>query len=105
VHSHPDLKPCDVYKGPKSFAWGYGAPVFEEISDFMVAKAPRFGKDYYWHKVEHNYSYWTEWEARLEEYHVLYNISDPGPEWWGWRLSAWLEEAAKLKNSSLTLPR
>jgi hypothetical protein len=93
IHSHPDVKPCDLYTNP-NFTWGYdglktpiGAP-----GDFALMPAPRY-----------ELGHWpigcrqSNLRHRLKEYAILYNATPPS-DWWGWNL--WHEDVANLKNKA-----
>ena len=81
VHSHSSVRPCDLYDNPE-FTWNYdGIP--EKPFEINLQQAPRFPLDTYkkqvcgdrGHKIEHYY----------EDYKRLYNITDYGESWWGWK--------------------
>jgi hypothetical protein len=98
IHSHPSVKPCDLYTDT-SFQWGYQGLTNTsgtKEGDFQLQPAPRstwnatvkgcmnlFGK----HLMH-----------RLAEYKFLYGIL-PDTSWWGWKL--WHKEFEALFNSTI----
>lgn len=87
VHSHPSVRPCDLYPNWK-FTWGYAfIPSIHWNRDLQAA--PRFKFD--------NYAF--SWacsdapetmqisqfvEVRWKTYEVLYGVIDLEKDWWGW---------------------
>lgn len=82
VHSHPSVKPCDLYTRD-DYTWDYeDIPTVSELETNMeLAPAPRFPLEIYEHKV----CVTMTLRYRLREYKALYNAT-PGTSWWGWKL-------------------
>jgi len=84
VHSHPSVKPCDLYNDP-GFTWGYdGMPTKKEFQENKSLKAaPRFKLETY---IKTNVGYCRGRGAskkwRIDEYRSLYN-EEPPSDWWG----------------------
>jgi hypothetical protein len=88
IHSHPSVKPSDLYNNPK-FTWGYdGLRNRFHSKDFMWNIAPRYDLNH-WSNPECDSRY-TDMTHRLKEFRLLYNMT-PGDEWWGWNF--WLGPA------------
>lgn len=81
VHSHPSIKPCDLYNN-SAFAWGYDGLAEYQEGDFDFAIAPRYHLDEWPSGCE-----FSDLTHRLKEYRFLYNMT-PGEDWWGWNF--WL---------------
>lgn len=77
VHSHPSVKPCDLYNNA-AFAWGYDGLAEYQEGDFDLAIAPRYHLDDWPRGCE-----FSDLTHRLKEYRLLYNMT-PGEDWWGW---------------------
>ena len=100
VHSHPSVKPCDLYTD-KNFQWGYqnlSDTSGEKLGDFSFRLAPR----YRWSECKLGCLniFGKHLQHRLAEYKFLYQQM-PDADWWGWKL--WEEEFKHLHNS--TIPR
>jgi len=82
VHSHPSVKPCDLYKNPK-YVWNYeGVPPNGSLVDKELAPAPRFDlMQYILPDVCPLNGLFLD--QRLYEYWELYG-SNPDQSWWGW---------------------
>jgi hypothetical protein len=104
VHSHPSVKPCDVYKG--QFTSGYrGAKAILDLKrDLQLVEAPRFQLDYY--RDDEKLDYWTGLDARIEEYSELYSnqTTTPWPDdtWWGWKLNTWVQQRQQQQQVAMT---
>lgn len=88
VHSHPTVRPCDLYNDP-SFTWNYhGLPTRLVDDEFVLQKAPRFDLPVYQKKMckkdREGYLVGTIMD-RLQEYEILYE-EQPSQDWWGWKL-------------------
>jgi hypothetical protein len=81
IHSHPDVKPSDMYNNSE-FAWGYDGLRDYQEGDFEWKIAPRYPMDDW--PIGCDYS---DLKHRLKEYRLLYNIT-PSEDWWGWNF--WL---------------
>jgi len=94
VHSHPSVKPCDLYTNPK-YVWGY-TPVPK--GDFVktLQTVPRFDMTTYI-KPQQCGKNGQVLQQRLDEYNYLYQIF-PSKDWWGWRL--WTPETPVVKYHS-----
>jgi hypothetical protein len=84
VHTHPDVKPCDVYTG--AFVWNYDnlwQSSLERVQDLHCLKAPRFSKEKYfkpWLGIHDNF-YFSTIEYRLFELEILYGHVPPNGSW------------------------
>jgi hypothetical protein len=97
IHSHPSVKPCDLYTDPK-FQYGYRHLDISsglKEGDFEFQLAPRFGLT---EKVGCMGKFGQQFQHRLAEYKFLYNQL-PDESWWGWKL--WHKEFEKLYNSTI----
>jgi hypothetical protein len=81
VHSHPSVKPCDLYNNHE-FAWGYDGLEEYTDGDFALSMAPRYHLDDWPLGCD-----FSDLAHRLKEYRMLYNMT-PGEDWWGWNF--WL---------------
>lgn len=81
IHSHPTVKPCDLYANP-SFTWDYEGVPPNGTFDIDLAQAPRFDILEYinWHKCAGR---GVRLEYRIDEYLELYH-QEPDESWWGW---------------------
>jgi len=85
VHSHPSVKPCDLYDDPR-FTWNYdGIPVVKEFkAHTRLAVAPRFDlKTYIKTRIGDCVGRGGTIKFRLDEYKGLYNETPPD-DWWGY---------------------
>jgi hypothetical protein len=98
IHSHPGVKPCDLYTS-STFLHGYKrlpSPNEYMVSSrksktkflspklFSLAKAPRFDYDVFAaSKICESTGVGTL-QDRLEEYEILYK-DQPDETWWGWK--------------------
>jgi hypothetical protein len=86
VHSHPSVKPCDLYPG-KEFTWDYyNVPQGALLEQRELKLAPRFKfEDYIIHSRYCNDEYEIEnfVSERKWGYEVLYNM-EMDVDWWGW---------------------
>lgn len=88
VHSHPLVKPCDLYTG-KEFVWDYGK-VPPSPFEMKLQMAPRFNFQQYvlrhWCLNAHPATMTMEGflNVRWDNYELLYNITTLPEEWWGW---------------------
>ena len=85
VHSHPTVKPCDLYTDPK-FTWNYdGIPVVKEFKrNLQLAPAPRFElKTYLKTNIRDCAGRGASVKFRIDEYKGLYNLA-PTSDWWGY---------------------
>jgi hypothetical protein len=83
VHSHPSVKPCDLYTDPK-YVWKSGdiPHVSKFLKDIKLAKAPRFDLQAY--IIPRSCpGKGAALQPRLDEYKILYNQT-PSQDWWGW---------------------
>jgi len=82
IHSHPTVKPCDLYPEP-SFTWDYEGVPSNGTFDLDLAKAPRFDVLKYvkWKKCVGR---GVRLEHRLDEYWELYRERPDDKSWWGW---------------------
>jgi hypothetical protein len=89
IYSHPDGRPCDLYKG--NFSCGYdNLPMEIRVhDDFDLQLAPRFPYKFY--RPLKELTPWTGLRHRLKEYSVLYNAT-PTDSWWGWDIDEWRQE-------------
>ena len=86
VHSHPSVKPCDLYPG-KEFTWDYfNIPQGEKAEQRELKSAPRFKlKDYVHSRHCHHESQIENFVSeRMRNYELLYNITEVDGDWWGW---------------------
>ena len=89
VHSHPSVKPCDLYPG-KEFTWAH-LRVPPGVLKKDLRSAPRFKfQDYVLPgmcKDQHPETLALPdfVDLRIQNYDLLYNISTLGEEWWGWQ--------------------
>lgn len=84
VHSHPTIKPCDLYTNPK-FGWGYeNLEEFRDAGDFVLEIGPRFPRRHW--KIGCPFS---DLRHRLNEYKLLYDMVPPD-DWWGWEF--WISQ-------------
>ncbi|MGK3736736.1 MAG: hypothetical protein ACI8RD_013068 [Bacillariaceae sp.] len=84
VHSHPSVKPCDLFTDPK-FTWNYdGIPVVREFkSHLKLEHAPRFDlKTYLKTNIRDCAGRGASVKFRIDEYKGLYNET-PTSDWWG----------------------
>ena len=87
MHSHPSVKPCDLYPG-KDFVWDYGN-VPPSPFEKKLQMAPRFNFQQYainhWYKGAHPITMTMEGfvKARWDNYELLYNITSLPEDWWG----------------------
>jgi hypothetical protein len=100
VHSHPSVKPCDLFTDP-DFQWRYqylSSTSGTRPGDFSLQPAPRFA----WNESKRGCmtSFGKHLQHRLAEYKCLYQQL-PDDSWWGWKL--WNQEFSILYNS--TIPR
>mmetsp|Transcript_16220 Transcript_16220/g.39836 ORF Transcript_16220/g.39836 Transcript_16220/m.39836 type:complete len:439 (-) Transcript_16220:393-1709(-) len=92
IHSHPMVRPCDLYDNP-SFTWNYdGIPTnvdeFDISSIGVLKSAPRFDLNVYEKtmcKYDKDGHLTGTLLDRLQEYEILYE-EQPSPDWWGWKL-------------------
>jgi hypothetical protein len=85
VHSHPSVKPCDLYSDPK-FTWNYdGIPVVKEFKkNLKLEHAPRFDlKIYLKTNIRDCARRGASIKFRIDEYKGLYNL-EPTSDWWGY---------------------
>lgn len=87
IHSHPSVKPCDLYVG-KEYVWNYG-PLPSSGYEKHLEMAPRFEKFQDYAIGEENCSNQTQNASnalhhRLWEYNQLYK-QRPDQSWWGWK--------------------
>lgn len=90
VHSHPSVRPCDLYAGSK-FTWGYDF-IPGRHWDLALSAAPRFEFDNYafsssrWacHDSPDALQISKFVEVRLKTYEVLYGVIGLDRDWWGW---------------------
>mmetsp|Transcript_14507 Transcript_14507/g.31486 ORF Transcript_14507/g.31486 Transcript_14507/m.31486 type:complete len:376 (-) Transcript_14507:36-1163(-) len=89
VHSHPSVMPCDLYPG-KEFTWAHlRVPPREELKK-ELRKAPRFRFEEYvlpgmcLEKHPETLSSKDFVRVRMQNYELLYNITDLDESWWGW---------------------
>jgi len=78
VHTHPELKPCDVYTG--DWTWDYTVDLKID-GPFERASAPRFPREKY-QLMEHP-GHWMNIGYRLLEMQILYKEIPP-PHSWVW---------------------
>ena len=96
VHSHPSVKPCDLYPG-KEFIWAYeNIPQGAKLELRELKLAPRFQLEDYileMHSKKNDFSWKVcKDESRVENfvsermanYEVLYNVTEVDVDWWGW---------------------
>ncbi len=86
VHSHPSVKPCDLYPG-KEFTWYYhGIPQGAQLELRELKLAPRFQfEDYVKRKIcDHESRVENFVSERMANYELLYNITEVDVDWWGW---------------------
>jgi hypothetical protein len=86
VHSHPMVKPCDLYPG-KEFTWSYHkVPKGAQLEQRELKLAPRFQlEDYIMRKACLNESRIENFVSeRMANYELLYNITEVDVDWWGW---------------------
>lgn len=91
VHSHPSVKPCDLYPG-KEFTWAHlrVPPIDGDITK-QLEVAPRFKFEEYvlpgMCMEDHPETLKIDDFVRLrkENYELLYNSSDLEEDWWGWK--------------------
>lgn len=81
VHSHPNVKPCDLYRN-EHFSWGYEGLKEFDPKDFKLKPAPRYKLDQWPDGGDY-----SDLVHRLKEYRLLYNAT-PADDWWGWNF--WL---------------
>jgi len=82
IHSHPSVRPCDLYTG-KEYLWHY-YNVPAELSEKDLQIAPRFKfHDYIINNECQDESYHFV-VTREEQYKLLYNITRLSANWWGW---------------------
>jgi hypothetical protein len=79
VHTHPQIKPCDVYTG--DFSWGYTLDL-EIDGPFQLACAPRFPRKKYG-RMNPRSANWTDLGYRLFEMYLLYQ-QIPSENSWVW---------------------
>eukprot|EP00536_Pseudo-nitzschia_multiseries_P016651 jgi/Psemu1/69933/estExt_Genemark1.C_11880002 len=96
IHSHPAVKPCDLYADP-SFTWDYfGLPANGDF-EIQLAPAPRFDLVTYirWNQCTKR---GVNVQHRLDEYWGLYQ-EKPDESWWGWKTlktnDEWLPKTSK----------
>lgn len=82
IHSHPDVKPCDLYTNPK-FTWGYNNLPYTKGFHIQLAVAPRFDLRTYVHWPECA-GRGMDLDQRVAEYRGLYQ-KRPGKDWFGWK--------------------
>lgn len=90
IHSHPTVRPCDLYKDAK-FTWNYNLIPKNKIfiKNIDLQPAPRFGlEQYVVPKMCPGRG--TNIKHRLREYKGLYNQTPP-ETWWGYNF---LKESA-----------
>ena len=82
VHSHPSVRPCDLYTQP-DFVWNYGKiPSTERLAQNLhLAQAPRFAHDSY--LIPGVCDGAGSLQHRLDEYERIYRTT-PDRSWWGW---------------------
>jgi len=104
VLSHPNVKPCDLFKDPR-FTWNYdGIPKVGEFrKNLELAKFPRFELGLYLKtKIQVCPFRGTSLSFRINEYKGLYNMEPPADwwghgffkddaEWWPYRDTTWFE--------------
>lgn len=85
VHSHPSVRPCDVYES-RNFTWNYeNIPEVDQFNVNVGAKsAPRFALKVY-DKALCKRRGEGKLKDRLKEYKFLYQEL-PTSDWWGWDL-------------------
>ncbi|KAG7341598.1 hypothetical protein IV203_023551 [Nitzschia inconspicua] len=98
VHSHPSVKPCDLYTDT-AFQWGYEGLTDTsgtKDGDFELKAAPRLT----WNATDIGCmdNFGRQLKHRLAEYKFLYGIL-PDSSWWGWKL--WREELQVLFNDTI----
>ena len=88
VHSHPSVRPCDLYPGP--FAWAHRRVPEVGKWEAELRPAPRFKfREYVLPGMcmdEHpdTLSIVDFVKLRKQNYEMLYNITDLDESWWGW---------------------
>ena len=90
VHSHPSVMPCDLYPGSE-FTWAHlrVPPIDREWKKELV-KAPRFKfKEYVlpgmcMDEYPMTLSITDFVRLRVQNYELLYNITELDSSWWGW---------------------
>ena len=88
VHSHPSVKPCDLYPG-KEFTWAHLRVPQGNLQKELM-KAPRFKFNEYvlpgmcMDKYPETLSSEDFVELRKQNYELLYNITNLDESWWGW---------------------
>jgi hypothetical protein len=86
IHSHPAVRPCDLYTEP-DFVWNYGVRELDiemEQTQMALQHAPRFHNlSVYFLEDRMCHPIGVSRKERLDEYHKLYNET-PGEDWWGW---------------------
>mmetsp|Transcript_17110 Transcript_17110/g.37427 ORF Transcript_17110/g.37427 Transcript_17110/m.37427 type:complete len:780 (-) Transcript_17110:95-2434(-) len=99
IHSHPSVKPCDLYND-SAFVWDYYKVPENGEFEIELAKAPRFELLKYvkWRKCPNR---GVRIEHRLDEYWGLYQ-QKPDEYWWGWNYlkstNKWLPKSHKGAN-------
>ena len=86
VHSHPSVKPCDLFTDPK-FTWNYDEiPTVEDLRQSLeLAPAPRFDlKTYLKPDIRLCVGRGVSQKVRLDEYKRAYNMT-PEHDWWGYK--------------------
>lgn len=86
MHSHPSVKPCDLYPG-KEFTWGYfNIPQGGTAEQRELKSAPRFKLEDYVHSrhCRHESHIENFLSERMRNYELLYNITEVDADWWGW---------------------
>ena len=84
IHSHPSVRPCDLYTQP-DFVWNYeGIPSLERFAQNLhLAQAPRFAHESY--LIPGVCDGAGSLQHRLDEYARIYRTT-PDRSWWGWEL-------------------
>ena len=76
VHTHPAVKPCDVYAG--NWTWDYTVDLKTD-GPFERASAPRFAREEY--KLMDHPGHWMNIGYRILEMYILYKEVPPRNSW------------------------
>ena len=90
VHSHPTVMPCDLYPGSE-FTWAHlRVPPIEREWKKELVQAPRFKFHEYvlpgmcMDEYPESLSIADFVRLRIQNYELLYNITELDSSWWGW---------------------